>query len=233
MNEQSQNIAQDFSANQHKLYAALAKAQGAFQAIEKNRSVTIKSEKGQYQFRYADLEEILSKTRPALSSNGLAMIQRIDNTNLGPVLTCMLMHADGGSLVSEVALPSMRDMGDPKRFGATLTYLRRYMVTAMLGVAADDDLDDDGEEIKPSENNKPTGGTGTKPAVSMPQRKQVTQESEQQTEGQLATAGEIAYMTKKLEGRQDAQEICDAHGVQRSLDGLTKSQFAALKAALV
>lgn len=137
------------------LYAALAKAQGQFLPIEKNRTVMIKSEKGSYQFRYADLEEILSKTRPALSANGLALIQRLEHNQGGPLLTCLLAHASGGVVHSEISLPSMRDMGDPKKFGAALTYLRRYMVTAILGVAADDDLDEDGQGYESPASSHP------------------------------------------------------------------------------
>lgn len=124
------------------LYGALAKAQGAFQPIVKNRDVEITMKTGgRYKFRYADLEEILSKTRPALSANGLALIQTISNGSL----VCQLVHAGGGSISSEVPMPSARDLSDPKSFGAAITYLRRYLVTAILGVAADDDLDDDGQ----------------------------------------------------------------------------------------
>lgn len=131
-----------------KLYAALAKAQGQFLAIEKNRAVEISMKTGgRYKFRYADLEEILTKTRPALSSNGLALIQRVVQTEAGPILECSLMHADGGVITSEVQIPGARELADPKAFGAAITYHRRYLVTAMLGVAADDDLDEDGQEI--------------------------------------------------------------------------------------
>lgn len=129
------------------LYAALAKAQGAFQPIVKNRNVVITMKQGgSYKFRYADLEEINAKTRPALSANGLALIQTVEHGQQGPLLVCRLMHAQGGMIASEVSMPGARDLGDPKAFGAAITYLRRYMVTAMLGVAADDDLDEDGQE---------------------------------------------------------------------------------------
>ena len=145
------------------LYAALAAAQGAFKPIEKNRHVDIKPrDKPAYSFRYADLEEILTKTRPALSANGLAMIQRVEHRQNGCFLICCLAHASGGTLTSEVQIPGARDLSDTKVFGATITYYRRYLVTAMLGVAADDDLDEDGQEIervtapqKPSAAQKP------------------------------------------------------------------------------
>lgn len=146
MNENQQTDSAATISPAASLYAALAKAQGQFQPIVKNRNVVIAMKSGgSYKFRYADLEEITAKTRPALSSNGLALIQTVEHGQQGPLLVCRLMHANGGMIASEVSMPSAKDLGDPKSFGAAITYLRRYMVTAILGVAADDDLDEDGQ----------------------------------------------------------------------------------------
>ena len=127
------------------LYSALAKAQGEFQPILKNREVQIKMrEGGSYKFRYADLEEITAKTRPALAKNGLATIQPIVARGNGTILLTKLVHADGGEIVSEIPLPPSSG-GDIKNYGAQISYLRRYAKTSILDVAADDDLDENGE----------------------------------------------------------------------------------------
>jgi len=242
MTEQQNEITP--SANQHNasaaLMAALAKAQGEFSAIEKNREVTITTKSGySYKFRYADLEEIITKTRPALASNGLSMIQTVEHGQQGPLLTCRLMHAGGGIITSEVLIPSAREMaGDPKAFGAAITYFRRYMVTAMLGVAADDDLDADGQES----NAAPQDKAGQKPAVTQPQRRQ-TQEKEHKPEATAtstetdapATTGEIAYLGKKLKDKgMTVSQAREAAGLDKgdTLDGLSKTGFNAIKAAL-
>lgn len=127
------------------LYAALATAQGQFLPIRKNRTVTIKPREGApYSFKYADLETILAAVRPALAANGLAFVQVIHSDQGGAVMHSAILHSAGGALVSEFGLPSA-EARDPKQYGALLTYIRRYMATAMLGVAADDDLDEDGK----------------------------------------------------------------------------------------
>ena len=138
------------------LYAALAKAQGGFAPIAKNRAVKIQMKGGgAYEFRYADLEAILSATRPALAANGLAVFQRIEpiagttNNNLITVIA----HKDGGLLESVTALPAGYG-GDLKSFGANLSYLRRYAYTSLLCVSADDDLDEDGQPAGNSESQK-------------------------------------------------------------------------------
>jgi len=129
------------------MYTALAKAQGAFLPIEKNRDVMITSRKEgarSYSFRYADLQEIRSKTTPALSENGICLFQLVTEVDGFTVIRTVLGHASGAQIEGIMRVP--RGDGDIKNFGATITYLRRYIVTAMLGVAADDDLEDDGDD---------------------------------------------------------------------------------------
>lgn len=239
MTEQNNYPAQ--ADNQGALYAALAAAQGAFLPIEKNRSVLISMKSGgSYQFKYADLEQILAKTRPALAANGLAIFQLMDSAANNARLRCELVHKDGGRVSSEVAMPSPHTLQDPKQFGATVSYFRRYMVTAMLGVAADDDLDEDGNDTLP-----PAQRTAGKPAVTQPQRqspeatpnaKQPQQKAAAATgENGLATPGEIAYITKKITAaKMSIAQARESAGLDpaEALDGLTKDGFVALKDAL-
>lgn len=123
--------------------SALAAAQGGFGTIVKNRSVKIQSAKGDYAFRYADLEEIHAKTRPSLSANGLATTGQMFPGEEGVNLVVVLMHAAGFERISEVFVKYGEDI---KQFGGKLTYMRRYILQNLLDVAADDDADeqDDG-----------------------------------------------------------------------------------------
>lgn len=215
------------------LFAALASAQGEFPAIEKNREVLIRSEKGSYAFRYADLEQILAKTRPALSKNGIALFQVIGMRGDDATLRCELVHASGGRLVSELTIPGPTSVRDPKQFGAQVTYFRRYMVTSMLGVAADDDLDDDGREATPPQ------ASGSKPEVAQPQRREQQQAPAKPnaapTAAGQATAGEVAYITKKIAGAgltiAQAREQAGLDAGD-TLEGLSKDGFVTLKDSL-
>ena len=139
-------------------FGALATAQGAFDPIVKNRNVTIRPrEKPAYSFRYADLEEIRTKTTPALSANGFALTQLVTNKPAGGIhLRTILGHKSGSRMESLLEVPRGRD-SEIKDFGAYVTYLRRYVVGAMLGVAADDDMDENGQ---PAGEGEP----GTAPA---------------------------------------------------------------------
>lgn len=134
------------------LYAAFAKAQGDFPPIAKNREVKIDTrdrvtgqKNGSYTFRYADLEEINSKTRKPLSENGLGTMQMIgrSTTTTGTSIFTRLTHSGGACIEDEIPLPS-QEKRDIKDYGATVSYLRRYAKTALLDIAADDDLDANG-----------------------------------------------------------------------------------------
>ncbi len=226
MNEITQSTSAGLDAS---LFAALAAAQGDFQPIEKNREVAIRSDKGSYAFRYADLEQILSKTRPALAKNGLALFQVLGTKGDDATLRCELVHSAGGRLVSELTIPGPISVRDPKQFGAQVTYFRRYMVRSLLGVAADDDLDDDGHEATPPQAD------GSKPQVAQPQRKQQQAAKPAAAAAGQATAGEIAYIAKKITGAgltiAQAREQAGLDAGD-TLDGLTKEGFVALKDAL-
>lgn len=132
------------------LYAALARAQGKFLPITKNREVMIKLKTGgSFKFRYADIEEINAKTRPALAEEGLALIQppQCDVATGATWIETMLVHKDGGVIRSRLDIKPLGTYGDPKEFGAAISYLKRYALAAMLGVAADDDLDQNGKGL--------------------------------------------------------------------------------------
>ena len=63
-------------AEQEQLNEALAKAQGEFPPIPREKTVTVKTKTGgSYSFAYAPLDAILSACRPVLAKNGLAITQ--------------------------------------------------------------------------------------------------------------------------------------------------------------
>lgn len=125
------------------LSTALAKAQGEFAAIPKNRAVKIQMKSGgSFNFKYADLEATINATRPSLSKNGLSVIQPICDDKLLTIIT----HSSGQYIESSMPLPAQIG-DDPKQYGAKISYLRRYAYQSLVCVMADDDLDEDGNGI--------------------------------------------------------------------------------------
>jgi hypothetical protein len=124
--------------------SALAKAQGEFEPIKRDKTVTVTMKSGgKYTFSYAPLESILHAVMPALSENGLSLTQAIYQNGKEYVETT-LRHASGQTLNNRIPI-FVRDDG-PQAYGSALTYARRYGVTLLLCVSADDDDDGNAAE---------------------------------------------------------------------------------------
>ena len=120
------------------LAAALSGAQGEIGEIFKTKTAQVKTKTGgEYSYSYADLSSVLSVVRPTLGKHGLAFSQGFETAERGLTLTTTLMHSSGEWLSSTLSMP----VGDstPQAYGSVMTYARRYALTALVGVAAEDD----------------------------------------------------------------------------------------------
>lgn len=92
-----------------------------------------------YGYNYTDLATILDIVKPVLAKHGLTIIQLLNNN----VLTTKLAHISGESLDSSLELPhlSAGKMNEVQALGATITYMRRYTISALLCIASEDDTD--------------------------------------------------------------------------------------------
>jgi ERF superfamily protein len=122
------------------LAASLAKAQASFPRIERDKEVTVKTKTGgSYTFKYAPLDSILAAVRGPLSDNGLALVQTLDEGDL----VTMLLHDGGARIIGRTPLPEAEGI---QAYGSAITYLRRYSIQALLGIAAEED--DDGNQAE-------------------------------------------------------------------------------------
>lgn len=128
------------SENINDLAAALSKAQGEMQAAIKDKINPF------FKSSYADLGSVWDAARPVLSKYGLCVMQTTEMSTMlsGPLQIMMvttLAHTSGQWVKSY--LPLNPSKNDSQGIGAALTYLRRYSLSAIVGVVCDDD--DDGE----------------------------------------------------------------------------------------
>lgn len=130
---------------------ALVKAQTELKNPDKNQQG--------HGYRYADLASILDQTKPVLSKNGLAISQLATDDGNGRVgVKTILLHESGEMLESNLTLPipemltrdGKKMMTDTQAAGAAITYARRYAISAILNIAADEDTDAAGAQKKPS-----------------------------------------------------------------------------------
>lgn len=131
------------------LATALNKAQATLQAAKKG------SENPFFHSKYADLLAVWDACREALTSNGLSVTQIADTDSEGrAVMETVLMHTSGEWIKGRLPLATVKT--DPQGQGSAITYARRYLLSAIVGLCTEEDDDAEGamsrgkskEEIK-------------------------------------------------------------------------------------
>lgn len=122
------------------LVATLAKAQAEFQPAIKD------SANPYYNSKYADLATVISAIRPALTKNGIALVQTLgsDIERQTASVTTSLHHGDQwiAATAEAPAVGKGKDGNvrfDVQTIGAAWTYLRRYTLQGLVGIASEDD----------------------------------------------------------------------------------------------
>jgi hypothetical protein len=127
------------------LAKALAKAQAEFTTVPQSGF------NPHFKNKFSTLEDCINMTRPILSKHGLAISQMPNTLDGQYVLTTILMHESGESIVSNQPVVSMKQ--DPQSLGSALSYCRRYSLTGVLSLASGDFEDDGNAATAPA---KPT-----------------------------------------------------------------------------
>jgi len=118
----------------NELFAALAVAQGEMLAAEKSHS------HGAFKKMYSDFSDVVQASRPALSKNGLCVVQiLITDGSHGVALKTILGHSSGQFIESFVRLEPQD--AKPQSLGSAITYMKRYAYTSIVGVVDGEDTD--------------------------------------------------------------------------------------------
>lgn len=124
MLQSSENIAD--------LCKALAICQGQLKPAVKD------STNPHFKSKYADLASVWEACRAPLSDNGLAVIQfPAEFENNVMILITRLTHESGQWIEQRMTCPVSKP--DPQGIGSCLSYMRRYSLSAVLGIYQDDD----------------------------------------------------------------------------------------------
>src|SRR5689334_18271659 len=90
-----------------------------------------------FKSKYADLAEVMDACLPALNAHGIGVLQPVQTLEGIVVVTTRLIHDSGEWLEEDLALRPQQDT--PQAVGSCITYGRRYGLSAMVGVAPEDD----------------------------------------------------------------------------------------------
>ena len=142
-----------------KIAGALAEAQAAMQNVQKD------AQNPHFRSNYATLAAVIDAIRPALAAHGIAYLQ---GTETERVTTTILVGKGDGQRAEmvdgmrvEVSTTFMHESGEwiestiqtvvsstaPQPIGSAISYLRRYALQSLAGVASVD-ADDDGEAAR-------------------------------------------------------------------------------------
>lgn len=130
--------------------AAFNSAMSAFQAelpvIEKRGVVDFTSPKGRTYYEYARLEDIAHAIKPALKSSGLSYRFTQSQESSGVSVTCTVTHVAGHSESASISSSLDQSGGKDviKAIASTISYLRRYTLTGLLGIVVGGEDDDAG-----------------------------------------------------------------------------------------
>lgn len=145
---------------------AMAKFQGECPVIEKTKKVMDKT--GGVRYSYASLDSIVGQVKTYLSTNQLSYSIKVENTEKTLIVKCIITHIDGHSEESsfEVPIGTEAYMSDVQKYGARLTFAKRYAFCNALGIMTGDGDTDAVEEpkkleSKPVESKAPVRGNIT------------------------------------------------------------------------
>ncbi len=112
--------------------AAFCKAQGAMQHAVKD------SENPHFKSLYADLASVIDAFRPAFTENGLSVIQPSLPSKPGTVAAQTIILHESGEWIADRGM-ELPGGSKPQEHGSARTYLRRYALASLVGIAQDDD----------------------------------------------------------------------------------------------
>jgi len=107
-----------------------------------------------FNYTYADLPAIFEVIKPLLEKHGLGFYQAVDGSQ---VKTTVFHIESGEEVTSATDIPQgvkLGKMNDFQVLGSAITYLRRYSLSAILGLVTDKDTDAGGEQVKDIDYDK-------------------------------------------------------------------------------
>ena len=135
--------------------AAMSRFQSVLPVIDKLGVVDFTTGKGRTYYHYAKLEDIAKGIQPALKETGLSYRFKQSQENGKIAVTCIVTHQDGHSDTTEMAsIPDTSGGKDAlKSLASTVSYLRRYTLTGILGivVGGEDDESPQSEGKEPEQ----------------------------------------------------------------------------------
>lgn len=145
------DLQERWEANEARKAFTVAKAEfkGKATTISKNKHVGFTSKSGgaSTDYNHATLDNVAATLSPLLSQCGLSYSWETEQTDGGIVrVTCVLTHVMGHAerVSLQAGLDTSGNKNNIQAVGSTVTYLQRYTLLAITGMATADQDDDGG-----------------------------------------------------------------------------------------
>ena len=118
------------------IFTAIIKARPEIAPIARTKSAR--------NYKYATLDSVIELLSLVLPKHGLGWIQTISTEDGKPVLITRAIHESGEWIEDALALPQTKLAGganESQELGASITYFKRYALSALFGIATDEDTD--------------------------------------------------------------------------------------------
>jgi hypothetical protein len=184
----------DMSPQINEIAEALSKAQAELTSAAKDNSG--------YGYNYSDLASVINSSRPALTKNGLAVVQLVGATTEDSVsVTTILTHKSGQFFKSTATLPviEMKGCNAAQSAGASLSYLKRYQYQSIIGQPSEDN-DASSEGFKRNER-----AAAPAPKAKAPEQKAAEASTAAATEAAAPKRG--GFKTKTLGAKNVSSEL--------------------------
>jgi hypothetical protein len=120
--------------------------------------LTLPKDKKGYGYTYTNFDTVVKTVKPILKKNHLGFCQLLDSKENGKNgVTTILFHESGESFQSWFELPAvvLGKANNAQNIGASISYIRRYALCAILGCSSDEDTDGmTGSQMEQAQNQQ-------------------------------------------------------------------------------
>lgn len=128
---------------------------------------SIGKSKQAYGYKYATLDSLIDMLRSVLPKHDLWFVQVPFRSGDKSSLTTRVIHKSGEWIEDTIEMTDTELQGkanDTQKVGASITYYRRYALSAIFGVATDEDVDGNLNNVqRPQPQSKPAPKPESKP----------------------------------------------------------------------
>lgn len=131
------------------LFKAMISVAPEIQSISKSKQA--------YGYKYATLDSLIDMLRSVLPKHGIWFTQIPSRNGESSMLTTRVFHISGEWIEDSIEMTDTELQGkanDTQKVGASITYYRRYALSSIFCVAADEDVDGNLNNVRKQETPK-------------------------------------------------------------------------------